>query len=56
MDSWRTIASAPEGVRVKTRIADAKGIRNEQYLTRRGRLWFTDDGTYVYYEPTHWRY
>ena len=44
-----------EDVVVDTKIDDDKGCRNEQPLTRSGRLWFTRDGsTYVYYEPTHW--
>ena len=53
---WQPISSAPEGVEVETRIKDAKGERNVQTLTRRGRLWFFPDmSMYVYYTPTHWR-
>lgn len=47
----------PEGEVVNTRIDDANGVRNEQPLVRRGRLWFLPDGAmYVYYTPTHWRW
>lgn len=58
---WEIITNAtlpPEGIMVETKIDDAKGVRNEQRLCRRGRLWFTGlDGNamYVYYTPTHWR-
>lgn len=45
-----------EGLIVQTKIDDADGVRNEQRLKRRGRLWFHPDGKmYVYYTPTHWR-
>lgn len=55
-DGWQSIESAPEGVEVETRIADAAGERNVQSLVRRGRLWFFPDmSMYVYYTPTHWR-
>lgn len=50
---WHPIATAPEGVRVLTKVDD-RGERNVQPLTRSGRLWFGDSGVYVYYEPTHW--
>jgi hypothetical protein len=56
---WQPISTAPEGREVWTKIDDKDGVRNEQTLTRRGRLWFTDTndgvGMYVYYTPTHWR-
>jgi hypothetical protein len=56
MSEWRTIGSAPEGVLIETKIDDAEGVRNEQRLKRRGRLFWTEDGSmYVYYTPTHWR-
>jgi hypothetical protein len=45
----------PEGVVVLTRIHDNHGPRNQQKLRRQGRLWFMDDGVYVYYTPTHWK-
>lgn len=45
-----------EGLIVQTKIDNADGVRKEQRLKRRGRLWFHPDGmTYVYYTPTHWR-
>ena len=53
---WQPEASAPDGVVVMTRIDDAIGIRYEQRLQRRGRLWWLADGSmYVYYTPTHWK-
>jgi hypothetical protein len=58
--NWRPITSCPEGVRVHTRLIDgynaqgAYGVRNEQRLTKRGRLFFADDGMYVYYTPSEW--
>lgn len=46
----------PEETVVETKIDDSKGCRNVQKLKRRGRLWFSPDGSmYVYYTPTHWR-
>jgi len=45
----------PEGVEVMTKIHDENGVRNEQILTRKGRLWWSG-GAYVYYTPTHWRH
>lgn len=52
---WQPIETAPEAVEVQTKIDDARGCRNEQSLTRRGRLWFYPDmSMYVYYTPTHW--
>lgn len=55
MSEWQPIETAPDRVEVMTKIDDAKGLRNEQPLTRRGRLWFFPDGSmYVYYTPTHW--
>lgn len=57
MVDWKEINSAPEGVAVHTMISDVNGMRNEQKLTRKGRLWFYPDMTmYVYYTPTHWSY
>lgn len=58
MHPWISLANSlpPEGELVDTKIDDAKGVRNEQTLIRRGSLWFTsDEGMYVYYTPTHWR-
>lgn len=46
----------PDGKLVQTKIDDQWGVRNEQVMERRGRLWFLpNNGMYVYYEPTHWR-
>lgn len=56
MGEWQPISSAPEGVEVLTKIDDSRGPRNEQTLTRKGRLWFYPDmSMYVYYTPTHWQ-
>lgn len=53
---WQAIATAPDDTPVLTRIDDEHGVRNEQLLTRHGRLWwFVDGSMYVYYTPTHWR-
>lgn len=55
--TWKPItATEPaEGEVVLTRIDDGNGVRNEQPLKRRGRLWFCPDGSmYVYYVPTHY--
>lgn len=52
--TWRPIAEAPEDVPVMTKIDDERGARNHQTMRRRGRLWWTPDGSmYVYYTPTH---
>ena len=46
----------PDGEVVETKIDDENGVRNEQSMKRRGRLWwFSDDSMYAYYTPTHWR-
>lgn len=56
VSEWQPIQSAPEGVKIETRIRDIHGIRNEQRLVRKGRLWFLPDmSMYVYYTPTEWR-
>lgn len=51
---WQPIATAPEGMLVMTKLDDANGVRNEQPMSRSGRLWFAGE-MYVYYTPTHWR-
>lgn len=52
---WELAHLAPEGVEVLTCIDDAKGLRNEQALVRRGNLWWLPDGSvYVCYTPTHY--
>lgn len=56
MADWEPISTAPDGVEVETRINDGLGIRNQQSLVRKGRLWFFPDmSMYVYYAPTEWR-
>ncbi len=53
--SFQPIETAPENVVVRTIISDADGLRNDQTLKRKGRLWWFPDGSmYVYYTPTHW--
>lgn len=53
---WLPSSTAPEGLKVETKIDDGDGPRNVQSLIRRGSLWFLpDDSMYVYYTPTHWR-
>lgn len=55
MDNWQPIETAPENVLVKTKIDDGHGVRNEQRMKRKGRLWWLSDGSmYVYHTPTHW--
>lgn len=46
----------PEGVLVETKIEDESGVRNFTLLTRKGNLYYSDNGTYTYYAPTHWRF
>ena len=50
---WISVKSQlpPEGVSVRTKIDNIDGVRNEQDLVRKGRLWFVDDhySMYVYY-------
>lgn len=57
--NWQPIELAPEEELVMTKIDDEKGVRNEQPMLRRGRLWWINVGEpsemYVYYTPTHWR-
>jgi hypothetical protein len=58
MSEWIRCSDSlpPNGLLVLTKIDDAKGLRNEQQLTREGNLWFfTDHSMYVYYRPTHWK-
>lgn len=53
---WKPIETAPENIPVMTKIDDRHGVRNQQPLKRKGRLWWTLDGAmYVYYTPTHWK-
>ena len=51
-----SVTLPPNGVPVRTKIDDACGVRNEQVLVLKGKLWFHQDLTmYVYYTPTHWK-
>jgi hypothetical protein len=51
---WQPISTAPENELVEAVIVGERGFRNQQEMTRHGRLWYV--GTmYVYYTPTHWR-
>ena len=59
MSIWiKTSRELPkEDIVVNTKIDDEDGLRNEEPLKYRGRLWFLpDDSEYVYYQPTHWRH
>lgn len=46
----------PQDVFVDTMINDEHSERNHLRLKRINNLWFTIDGMYVYYTPTHWKY
>lgn len=54
----RTSEKLPDnGSVVETKVEDENGCRNEQRLRFYHNLWFLPDGsTYVYYNPTHWKY
>lgn len=54
--NWSLIKNTtpPHGIFVYTKIEDEKGSRNEQKLKFENNLWFCEDGTYIYYKPTHW--
>ncbi|MCC7375370.1 MAG: hypothetical protein IT581_12015 [Verrucomicrobiales bacterium] len=55
-NEWKPVETAPDGVRVETKIHDEQGVRNVTDLVRKGSLWwFPDMSMYVYYRPTHWR-
>ncbi len=57
MGQWKLISEEkpPEGRTIKTKIQDQLGSRNEDYLIKKGNLWWTPDmKMYVYYTPTHW--
>ena len=46
----------PEGYQVMTKIHDENGIRCEQRLIYKNKLWWEPDmSMYVYYTPTHWK-
>lgn len=45
----------PEGVFVHTKLEeDGMPAKNFERLKRLGRLLLLSDGTYIYYNPTHW--
>jgi len=44
----------PQGVFIQTKIDDKDGARNFQEMKFEKNLWWTDDGMYVYWRPTHW--
>ena len=50
----RSLREPEENKFVKTCIIGSE-IRNIAVLKKNGKLWFFSDGTYVYYEPTHWQ-
>ena len=56
-DTWKPIATCPQGKLVMTKIHPAgEESRNEQPLTKDGNLFWVSDGSmYVYYTPTHWK-
>lgn len=58
MNDWKSLSeqTPPDGLIVDTKIDDSNGVRNQQYLKKKGYLWWLpDDSMYVYYTPTHWR-
>ena len=55
MTEWRQIDSCPNGRKVRTKIEDAQGERNQAILIKDGNLfWIPGADMYVYYTPTHW--
>lgn len=58
MDKWTEIKrlNPPYGEFVKTKIIKSNGeSTNEQIMKFERNLWWTEDGNYVYYTPTHWK-
>lgn len=58
MNEWQPIETAPRGQVIRTRINDADGIRNDQYLKlgiTNNLWWMPRDEMYVYYTPTEWQ-
>lgn len=46
----------PQNTVVDTKVDDKDGIRNEQKLQLKSRMWWHPDGSiFVYYTPTHWK-
>lgn len=56
--NWTSVKfiQPPNEIFVYTKISDSQGERNFQKMKRKNNLWFCEDGTYVYYIPTHWAY
>ena len=54
---WNNIkqVSPPLKKEILTKISDEHGDRNEQVLRFDGSNWWSSDGTYVWYTPTHWK-
>lgn len=46
----------PEGVWVDSKIDDGVMVRNHCKTKYDSGLWWLENGMYVYYKPTHWRY
>lgn len=57
-NSWTSLqfTKPQEGVFVHTKIMDNQGERNHAELKWERNLWWSRDGMYVYYQPTHWAY
>jgi hypothetical protein len=46
----------PKDLVVETKIDGGRyAVRNVQPLKLKDNKWWSEDGTYVYYTPTHWR-
>ncbi len=55
--TWHPISLMPEdGKFYNTKISDDTGVRNFCSLKRVKNLFFTEDGMYIYYTPTHFYY
>lgn len=54
---WNRISSGNliEGKYYLTCIQKFGEISNVQKMKKVGNLWFCEDGTYVYYTPTHFK-
>lgn len=55
-NNWTRIyfSKLPDGKYI-TCILDNGVERNVQPLNKQGSLWFTQDGCYIYYTPTHYK-
>ena len=59
VNQWNLVSTVkpPNNLVVETKIDDAQGQRNSVNLRFHDTLWWhADNGMYVYYQPTHWRY